>query len=232
MGTKFFATLKQVLQALSVNNKLVIQNKELVSVSDHKILTPVGDISPFLFNHISQLKDQFVSLEQLQKFINELTNNNAVIRLNHIGFCYKVSSREQEKERLTKLVKESEMHLYLEPSNDEGTWFFIGNADNWEDSMIELIPIEKTEDKWADYWLPHVQIDIDTTLTEEEIRSYVRSSFGDTVVPFSIKIDGVVYIVRNRLGTTDGVNITIDLATNSRNVKYQRLNLLKRVDNQ
>lgn len=96
--------------------------------------------------------------------------------------------------------------------------------------MIELLPVEKTSDQWKDYWLPHVQIDIDTTLTEKEIIPVVKFFFGDTVTPFSIAIDSVVYIVRNRLGTIDGINIFFDLATKNRNVKFQRQTLLKRLD--
>lgn len=58
--------------------------------------------------------------------------------------------------------------------------------------MIELIPVEGTSDKWKDYWLPRVQIDIDSTLTEGEIVKYVKSAFGNNVKPFSIEIEGVV----------------------------------------
>src|SRR3989344_7973122 len=100
----------------------------------------------------------------------------------------------------------------------------------WQNPMVELIPIEKSADKWIEYWLPHIQIDIDTTLTEEEIKKHTTDAFGSLVKPFSITIDNVVYIVRNRLGVVDGVNIILDLATNSRDVKYQRQTLFEKVD--
>lgn len=232
MASDFITTLTSLFECLSINKKLsiTITDNELLSISDNKILTPIGNVSPLLSHHKSNLKDQFVSLQSVYKLINNLTENNALVRLNHVGFCYKVSSQQQEKERLIKLLRNSKMHLYEEPSNDESAWLFIGNADRWEDAMIELLPIEKTEDKWVEYWLPHVQIDIDTSLSEQEIKSYIRSNLGDSVTLFSIAIDGVVYIVRNRLGTIDGINITLDLATNSRNVKYQRQILLKRIN--
>lgn len=230
MKTGFFNTLINVLDILEVNKKLSIEDNKLISFSDGKIQTPVGDVFLLLNQHKSKLEDQFVDLEALQKFVNNLTDSNSLVRLNHIGFCYKVNSHEAETERLKKLIKSSPFHLYFEPSNDEGKWFFIGNTDNWENTMLELIPVEKTNDKWKEYWLPHVQIDIDTTLTEDEIKQYVSSAFGKTATPFPIAIDKVVYIVRNRLGIIRGVNIMLDIATNARNVKYQRLNLLKRID--
>lgn len=230
MQIQLFKTLNKVLTSLSVNKKLSFETNDLFSFSDNKIITPVGNIGSLLLQHKSKLKDQFVNIDSLQNFVNQLTNDESIIRLNHMGFCYKVDSQKAEKERLAKLMKSSKFNLYQEPSNDDGMWFFIGNTDNWEEPMIEMLPVEKTNDKWMDYWLPHIQIDIDTTLTEKEIKTYAESIFGKSINPFSIAIDGVVYIVRNRLGTVDGVNITLDLATNSRNVKYQRLNLLKRVD--
>lgn len=230
MNTKLCKTLNEILDTLSKNDKLPFNNNDLFSFSDGKILTPVGDVVPLLLNHKSRLKDEFVGINILENFVNLLTKKDSIISLNHIGFCYKVASQETEKDRLIKLIKDSNFHLYQEPSNDAGIWLFIGNTDKWENPMVEIIPVEKTNDKWVDYWLPHIQIDIDTTLSTEEIEKTVSLIFGRSVFPFSIVIDGTVYIVRNRLGTIDGVNITLDLATNSRDIKYLRQNILKRID--
>ena len=226
---KVSKTLDEVLKVLSLNSNLSFENKNLFSFSDNKILTPIGNIFPLFLNQKSKLKDQIVDLNLLREFIYKLTSEKSIVRLNHIGFCYKVSSQTEEKERLLKLVRKTKFHLYQEPSNDAGLWLFLGNTKNWEDPLIELLPVEKTDDKWIDYWLPHIQIDIDTTLNAEEIKKIDQSIFGKSISPFEIVIDGITYIVRNRLGTVDGVNIALDLATNSRNVKYQRQHILKRI---
>jgi hypothetical protein len=226
---KIFESLSKVFDILSHNNKLSFKDYELFSFSNGKILTPIGDVLPLLFNHKSKLKDQFIDIGLLNKLTDTLTNNQSIVRLNHIGFCYKATPKEKEKERLIGLMENSKFHLYQEPSNDDGLWFFIGNADNWEESAIEIIPIEKTNDQWVDYWLPHIHIDIDTTLNGGEIKNLVKSIFGKSIFPFPIIIDGVTYIIRNRLGTVDGVNLTIDLATNSRDVKYSKQNIWKKI---
>lgn len=227
MFSNFPNTLSEVLRVCAIAEKLRITDKDLLTIRDDKILTPVGDIFPLLTKHKSSLKDHFVDINSLKILITNLTKIAAIVRLNHIGFCYKVDSQEIEKARLLGIVKNKSTNLYEESSNDNGMWFFLGNRDNWEDTMIELIPVESTNDRWKDYWLPHLHIDIDTTLSEKKLREHAKSAFGNAVKPFSIAIDGIVYIVRNRLGIIDGVNITIDLATNARNVKYQRLSLLK-----
>lgn len=229
MGSKFLKTLGDVLNILGRNKAASFENVDFVSLSEEGIITPVGDVLPLLLKHKSGLQDEFVDISLLGELIDRLNASHSIVRLNHVGFCYKVESQDAEKERFIKLINDSKYHLYEEQSNDEGVWLFIGNAEDWEKPMVEMIPVEETSDKWVDYWLPHIQIDIDTTLTEKEIVKYVKSTFGKSINPFSIAIDGTVYIVRNRLGTIDGVNITLDLATNSRNVKYARQNILRKI---
>ena len=228
MKSKLITMLQDVCLLLSQNDSTRLQNTFL-TFSDNKVLTPIGDVLPLLLRHRTTLQDQFVSLELLKQFIEKLQAQKAIIRLNHIGFCYKVDSQEKEKERLIKQANNSPIHVYQELSNDEGIWLFLGNVENWETPMIEMLPIETTNDAWATYWLPHIQIDIDTNMTEQAIRTLVKTIFGKSVIPYSISIDGTVYIVRNRLGSIDGVNIMLDLATSSRKVRYHRQHILKKI---
>ena len=228
MEKSLIKKLNEVITILSNTGNLSFIDG-LLTISDIGIITPVGNILPSLENHKSNLKDQFINLDLLNKLIGYLTAKKSLIRLNHIGFCYKVSSQENEKKRLSNLIQKSQYHLYQEQSNDDGLWLFVGNTEVWEKPMIELLPVEKTNDQWVDYWLPHIQIDIDTALTGEEIEGIVRSVVGKTITPFSITLDGIVYIVRNRLGIVDGINLSLDLATNSRKVQYSRQNLLSKI---
>lgn len=223
-------TFKNIYSLLTCNDKLIFHNKELFNFSDTDIFTPVGNTLPLLLKYKSKLLDHPVNFELLRLLINRLTNDQSIIRLNHIGFCYKVFSQEKEKERLIDLIKQTKFHLYQEKSNDDGLWLFVGNVNNLEEPLIELVPVEKTTDKWVDYWLPHIQIDIDTNLTTKEIENRVLTIFGTTIKPYLITIDGIVYIVRNHLGNVNGVNIYLDLATSERNVKLMRQHLLTRID--
>lgn len=230
MNNKTIGNLREVLSIIQKNSNVSFKDQNLLSISDSEIITPIGDMIPLLHDKRSTLEDQFVDLELLKKLISKLSANNSITGLDHIGFCYKVNSLEIEKERVTQLVKSSSYKLYQEPSNDDALWLFMGNLENWQNPVIELVPIEKTNDKWVDYWLPHIQIDIDTNLNGKEIEDLVKTICGNAIYPFSIVIGKRVCIVRNRLGTIDGVNITIDLATTARDVKALRQKVWKMVE--
>jgi hypothetical protein len=229
MELDFLKTLTQVINQLDKNNRLSLRRNNLCSISKNRISIPVGNIFPFLQNYKSKLNDKSVVLKLYRVLMNSLYSSKSIIRLNHIGFCYKTESQEQEKLRLIGLTNKTKSHLYQEQSNDEGIWLFLGDTSDWEKPMVELVPVEKTIDPYVDYWLPHIHIDMDTKLTASEIKNVVKTIFGKSFQPHSISIDGTVYIVRNRLGIVDGINIFLDLATNSRNVKYLREKLLKKI---
>lgn len=223
-----YQTLEEIFQILSSCKKLEFGNCP-VKVGDSQIITPIGNVTPFLFNQKSKLKDELVDLYLLKNLMSALDSNNSIIRLNHVGFGYGVKSQQIERQRLISLVRKSDHCLYEEESNDFGLWLFLGNTETWEKPLIEFVPVE-AEDPQIDYYLPHIQIDIDTTLNTSEIEKVVKEVFHNTINSYHVAIiDGITYIVRNRLGVIDGVNIFIDLATNSRNVKFHRQNYLKKI---
>lgn len=223
-----YQTLDKVFQLLSLSNKIQLSDCP-VRVTDPQIITPIGDVAPVLHRQKSKLKDAIVGLNLLKDLIVRLDDNKSIVRLNHIGFGYRVKSQQTERERLIHLAEKTDQYLYEEESNDFGLWLFLGNTNIWESPLIEFVPVEADDPK-IDYYLPHIQIDIDTTLNANEIEKIVTDVFDNTIQPYRVAvIDGITYIVRNRLGVIDGVNIFIDFATNSRNVKFHRQNFLKKI---
>ena len=87
--------------------------------------------------------------------------------------------------------------------------------------------IKDTTDPDKTYWLPHIQIDIDTKLLSSQIEKLVINIYGRK--PFPIVIDGKKYIMRLRLGRIDGVNLFLDLATHLRDVDYLKHAIWKKV---
>lgn len=155
--------------------------------------------------------------------------NASIVRLNHIGFGYRVKSQQIERRRLIGLIRKTDQYLYEEESNDFGLWLFMGNTENWGKPLIEFVPVEADHPQ-IDFFLPHVQIDIDTTLNASEIKKVVKKVFNNGIKSYHVTvINEVTYIVRNPLGVIDGVNIFLDLATNSRNVKFHRQNYLRKI---
>ncbi len=229
MNHNFIQPLRHILQFLHQDANIDLPDQALFEIAGNCILTPVGDICPLLNSLKSPLRDQMIQPALFRKLIRLLNIHKSIVRLNHVGFCYRVSSQQEEKNRLIKLVRNTGFHAYEEQSGDETVWLFIGNSKEWEKPMLEFVLVEKTSDRWVNYWLPHIQIDIDSTLSEKQIIEYAKTIFGNLITPFPIIINGTVYIIRLRLGSANGINIDLDIATNKRNVRYLRQHLFKQL---
>lgn len=70
--------------------------------------------------------------------------------------------------------------------------------------------------------IPHIQFDIDTGLSPNEIEILVKRFINKPFTPFSINIDGITYIQRVNLGCIEGVNVMLDLSTHHRDVNYRK----------
>ncbi|MEK7078574.1 MAG: hypothetical protein AAB929_00740 [Patescibacteria group bacterium] len=224
---KLNTTLNEIIEVISSNKNINFADS-LIKLTESQIITPIGDISEVLFSRKSKLKDQIVDIRLLKNLMTVLNNDNSIVRLNHIGFGYRVKSQQIERQRLINLVQKTSQYLYEEESNDFGLWLFLGNTQEWEKPLIEFVPVEADHPE-IDYFLPYIQIDIDTTLNAREIDKVVKEVFNDIIKPYHIIIDGITYIVRNRLGVINVVNIFLDLATNARNVRLHRHKYLKKL---
>lgn len=223
-------TLKLVFDILSADKKLSFKNNYLFSFCENKIITPIGEIFPLLFVRKSKLKNKFIDLKKFDKLCVLLNLQQSIIRLNHLGFCYKVDSQKEERGRLSNIIKKTKFNIYEEKSVDDGLWLFIGDIEKWEDQLVELLPVEKTNDRWVEYFLPNIHIDLDTNLNSNQIKEIIKTAFGKKFEPYPIIIKGITFIERIHLGTLDGVNIFLDLATNARQVKFHRRRILKKIN--
>jgi hypothetical protein len=197
----------------------------LFKIEDGRAVTPLLEDTLSLFGYRATLPDEFRSQELIRNLIKDIQAGKGYKGINHIGFCYKVASKGAEAKRLIDVAKSSNTPIYREPSNDDGDWLFVGDfSDDITNPVLEVIPHEgNTNDKWVDYWLPHIQFDIDTGISPDEIKTIVRRKYiSDRFVPYSIQIDGITYIQRVRLGCVEGVNVYLDLATNNRNMNYRK----------
>jgi len=221
-------TLKTIIGILSINKNLLFENSDLFEISSSKITTPIGDPLT-LFKQKSRTRDEIIDLGQLKDFVNYISTSDSIVRLNHIGFGYLVDDKQLEKQRLIKSVQETNFYLYEEESNDFGLWLFMGNIEKWQNPLIEFVPVEKSYENFDEY-LPHIQIDVDTKYSSVQIDDLIVKYFDNKVKSYHIAmIDGITYIVRVKIGSINGVNIFLDLATNSRNVKKHREEFLKKI---
>lgn len=230
-----------IFTLLSANKKLdfldngqvsisLSDGRKLLDITSSGLIIPDISIPQSIFSRPSPLIDHFVPSGQIETFIGSLTDRDLVARLNHTGFCYLVASKKIEAERIKTIVGSSKWHLYEEESKDLSDWFFLGDKTNWQDPLIEFVPTEMNEDKWRDYWLPHISVDIDTNLSGEEIEALVIKTFEGKVPPYRmIVVNGNICVIRARLGSVSGVNFYFDLGTVTRDPQYHRERLLKQI---
>lgn len=201
----------------------------LVHITSGAIATPVKEISDSIFDTATTLPDSFVSMEDFSKLIDYFNEENAITGLDHIGFCYPVSSQEKELERIKQCVRMTPFRLYEWRSNDFSKWYFVGDLGNWKDPVIELLPTPPNDEPELAYWMPHIHIDMNTKLSSDTIIRFLKNVFGDTKRP-TLKRDRFgVYSVRLWLGAVAGVNIHLDIATTVRNVRWVRANMLRQI---
>ena len=169
-------------------------------------------------------------MDKLSEFVKHLQSH--IKRLDHIGFCYAVSSQEDERERIINEVIKTDWHLYEMASVDLAKWYFIGDKRNWQDPMVEFLPVVLPEKPPEDiaYWMPHIHIDINTSLKAEEIVRMSAEVFGYTRKPI-LYTDPKwgTHCVRIWLGIVSGVNFQLDLSTTVRNLEWVRKNMLHEI---
>lgn len=209
--------LKQVYNYI---DDRTLEDQGLLTIDSKAVLTPLVKNIYDLFEYRVKSKDEYIQLDIVEELIRDF--KVGFQRINHFGLCYKVNSKKEEVDRLSQLVSDTKFHLYQEPSSDDGDWIFYGDISNINNSLIEFIPHEgKSEDKWINYWLPHIHLDIDTNFKPDEIKGISQKHINNVHIPYSININRITYIQRIRLGCIEGINLFLDVSTCNRDNKYR-----------
>jgi hypothetical protein len=217
------ALIEQIEKIFHLLNDNRIEELGLFRVENGKLITPLVDDTLSLFTYRSKRADEIIEQNLIGELIASVQAGANFRGVNHIGFCYKVDSKDDEIRRITQKASSRGLTVYQEPSNDDAAWIFVGDLSEIANPLLEFLPHEgKVVDKWVDYWLPHIQFDIDTGLTARQIESLVYKWIDRPFTPYPIKIDGVTYIQRVNLGCIEGINLMLDLSTNSRDINYRK----------
>lgn len=231
---KIFA-IKSPGIGLTINDskvEIVTSGKQLFEINDEGTFKMPLAIEERLRTRLSKLPDDLIDIQYTETLIGNLIKNTAMLRLNHLGFCYCSSRRAEEIINIVNTIKTSGWNLYEEEANEAAMWLYVGNITDIDSPLLEIMPMPdiSMHDKWLDYYLPHIQIDIDTGLASENLKEILAESFSPLRKPLRMTvIDGITYSWRIRLGAISGVNIDIDLGTNSRNREYRNKYLLKKI---
>ena len=198
----------------------------LLHITQTAITTPVTKITDQVFQQKSPLPDAFVSMGDFGIFVDGLMKKE-IKGLDHVGFCYTTDSQENELTRIKKALQRSPFYLYEMKSTDIAKWYFIGDRSHSLDPMVELLPAPTNNEPDLPFWMPHVQIDMETQYTAAGISEMIHEIFGNARKPqFQIDPGSGVYAVRFWLGTVSGVNVMLDIGTNIVDLEWVRKNML------
>ncbi len=165
-------------------------------------------------NRKSKLTNCLVEEKDFMLFIMRLAEESKIFSLNHIGFCYQVESRTEERKRLSKLAREHNHQLYEIVSDESALWLFMAKYSPDNEPILEFLPVESSNGFYDDYWLPHIHIDLDTMILKEKLKYLIHGSFkGKRSANISVADNERVYQIRLWLGVIDGINLCLDMTT-------------------
>lgn len=221
---KILATEKSIGGAINFNSgSAVIAN--FIEVDNESILLNQKDIEKKIILDDAGGGNSIATTE-FEEFIKKLSPN--IVRLNHVGISYFCPNLSLEIEYYRNLLKDSILSLYEENSGiPEKRWIFIGNNPNRQDTLFELILVESLDES-RNAWLPDFQIDIDTTLSVDEIKRIANQTIREGFIDWEFNIpDYGVVLCSGILGNVNETKISIGIGTKLRDFNYQRESLVK-----
>ena len=234
-----YTTLRQVgkicPQVIEKDGSLTLASnwKDLIKCSKTTIETPFSLILEDIYNQPSSLidEDEFLTSEQIMELFLSLQEKGRLLRLNHIGFTYKPVSVKASIKHICDVSSQNgfqTLELDADHPKEEPIWAFVGDTTNWQDPMLEFIPLQgEITEKEVDYFLPHLHINIDSNLSFENIADSVRSVFKGTRSVHANYYNSYITQARIWVGVVSGINLHLDIATYSQNTRYTRKALLR-----
>lgn len=217
---------------LDDNNALHIEKLPL-SIGENITLDGF-DLDIRFMRHKSPLQDDMVNIDKINTLFEKLSLHDGNLLLNHLGFCYKETDIEEETAKLLEFCRLNKLSLYHETLDGFDPWFFVGTKADKGSPMIEFLPTSIIPPDWVstkNYWLPQIQIDIDTSHSDEKIKEIHSKVFDEEPKLQQLFVsNGTVVVYRLRLGVLDGVNINLDIGTSARKTDWYRENVLVKVN--
>jgi len=144
---------------LKLNEKDFVEiNKDFINVNGQNIETKI------LYPNQKTLDT--IDLKKVSNFLSGIKEN--IIGINHLGLSYSCINIEDELTYYKKLITGTSLKIFEEKSDSQNNrWFFLGNPE--DNNPIFEIVLTESPTPIIDNWIPHFQIDFNTSLTYEAI---------------------------------------------------------------
>lgn len=205
------------------NDSFVIPKNDgspLVRISNSAILINQTSFNDRLIPSRSSKLSSKIETSAFKAFIDELLSASEV-KLNHYGISYYCTDLGAEVSNVKKLLGSNE--LYEESAESTSTrWLFIGNTKKPSEPLFELVLHERKKPALSS-WTPHIQIDVDTALSYEDLQKIIENHFGDNWVKWSIDVkDWGIPLVVGRLCSISGLKVYLGIGTDKRGRQWHR----------
>lgn len=199
--------------------------KNIVTITDGDIVIAGHSFQKELSNKSSQTDSSDMSI-RLKHFLDEIQDG---ILLDHMGISYFCGNIDGEKMRIKNIMADKSFPLQEEPTTeDDQAWLFLGNPNN-NDPLFEFV-LNKGTQIPDDSWRPHFQIDINTSLSIEEIRNLTDKHLGEGFVQWELDIPDVgTVLAMGVVGQINGTKLALGIGTNKRSTVFVRENTFKSI---
>ncbi len=184
---------------IKINKKLIVANNQNI---EEKIICPNKQVSTV------------IDINNISNFISNISGK--ITRINHLGISYSCISIDRELSYYKKLISGTSLKLFEEKSDSiYNKWFFIGNLKK-NDPLFEIVLTESPTSIIND-WVPHFQIDFDTSLDYEAIVNSTENSLAKDFIKWKLNIPNYgTVLCMGILGNINGTKITLGIGTNQR----------------
>lgn len=163
-----------------------------------------------------------------EKYMNFIKAIPGGIEVDHVGISYWCDDMDTEKVRIKELAASKGIPVHEEPNEEvDQQWVFLGNPK--AAPMCEMVLNRGL--LRADEWRPHFQIDMNTKLSIDEIKSLTDTYLHPNFIHWELDIPQVgVVLGMGILGEVDGTKIALGLGTSKRNTAFARELTFKKLD--
>lgn len=208
-------SLKKHLKVTQSAAQLLAYDQVLAEITKNKIFLGGVDMTcklPFAVNRRPKAIESRMNL-----LIEKI--GQSVTAINHWGISYLAKDFNQETDVLKQIATDSNWQLYEEKSSVKTTrWFFIGNRKNWHQPLFEIVLNQP--DLYQQAWYPHLQIDLDTSLSAKDLDQLTTEVLNNNLVNWKKN-----YLQMFVLGEIEDIKIVLGIGSKARRIEKQRSGL-------
>lgn len=205
---------------LNEGDNVAIENNgsELASFSSDSVSILGLDLSNKAIPSRHSKTVSFIEEANLQAFLKSL--GSGFKGLNHVGVGYSCSSFSGEILSLKNAISGTSLKLYEEESGSENDkWLWVGNSASPEEPIFEVV-LSLRPKPIVSSTTPHLQIDIDTSLSFEDVKNLALEHLGPNSIIWELYVPGYgTPLIMAKLASINSMKVLLGIGTDKRGTR-------------